>query len=113
MAELIQGLHVDVTATELQCLLEGRLKYHQDKITAYSAQLVQLNKVDAALAEDAEMISKTSGTSPKSSLDQAIKKHRDQSVYYAFMAKHVVSGATYRLNEQDLTRLGIQSERYY
>lgn len=113
MAELIQGLHIDISGKELKGLLEGRLKYHADKVAAYEKQFIQFDKVDRALAEDAELISKTNSASPRQSLEQAIKKHKDQTIYYKFMADHVVVVATYRLGEQELSRLGIQSDRYY
>lgn len=110
---LIQGLHVDVKGTELKELLLGRLKYHQDKVANYDKQLNELKKVDKALAEDAEAISKFSNASPAQSLEQAIKKHKDQTIYYRFVADHVITTATYRLGEQELYRLGISSERHY
>lgn len=110
---IIEGLHVDVKGTELKDLLLGRLKYHLDKVSNYEKQLVELKRVDKALAEDAESISKFSTASPAQSLEQAIKKHKDQTVYYRFVADHVITTATYRLGENELLRLGIQSERHY
>lgn len=110
---LIQGLHVDVKGTELKELLLGRLKYHQDKVAGYEKQLGEMRKIDKALAEEAEAISKFSNASPAQSLEQAVKKHRDQTIYYRFVADHVVTTATYRLGEQELYRLGISSERHY
>jgi hypothetical protein len=109
---LIEGLHVDVKGTELKELLLGRLKYHNDKVSNYEKQLVELKRVDKALAEDAEQISKFSTQSPAQSLEQAIKKHKDQTIYYRFVADHIITAAVYRLGEHELQRLGIQSDRY-
>lgn len=113
MAEIIHGLHVDVSSDEMKELLVGRLKHHTDKVSFYEKQLLEMKKVDAALTAEAQEMGKTSTRGPLESLEQAIKKHRDQTVYYKFMTDHVVQGATYRLDEGALIRLGVQAERYY
>lgn len=110
---MIQGLFIDVTSEELKKMLLGRLEYHKNKLAVYQKQLGQLEEVEKTLQAEAEVISKTSHGSPKSSMEQAIKKHSDQIIYYEFMAAHVVPSETYRLGEQELTRLGVSSERYY
>ena len=110
---MINGLQIDVTAAELKTLLLGRLKFHQDKVSFYEKQLSSMRSVDAALTEEARRMGKTSTAGPIESLEQAIKKHSDQTIYYKFMADHVVASETYRLAENDLVRLGVQAERYY
>lgn len=110
---MIQGLFIDVPSTELKVMLEGRLKYHQDKVTMYQAQLAGLEKLEAGLDEEARRLGKTSTATPKESMQEAVKKHSNQVVYYKFMAEHVVPNETYRLGEQELTRLGVSSDRYY
>ena len=110
---MIEGLHVDVSAAELKELLLGRLKYHDDKVSHYEKQLGEMEKIDRALAEEAEVFSKTSTASPKKSLEQAVQKHKDQTIYYRFMSTHLVMNETYRLSEADLTRLGIAMPGYY
>ncbi len=113
MSQIINGLHIDVSSDELKTLLLGRLKYHQDKVGFYEKQLVEMKKVDAALTAEAQEMGKTSTRGPLESLEQAVKKHKDQTVYYKFMAEHVIANATYRLDEAALLRLGIQGERYF
>lgn len=110
---MIQGLFIDVPSTELKAMLEGRLKYHQDKVTMYRGQLEGLEKLEAGLDEEARRMGKTSTATPKDSMQQAIKKHSDQVVYYKFMSEHVVPNEVYRLGDNELARLGISSERYY
>jgi hypothetical protein len=114
MAEIINGLQIEVPAEELKTMLLGRLKYHQEKVTVYKDQYEKMAKVEGMLAEEATQISKTSNSrNPTDGIKEAIKKHEDQKVYYKFMSEHVVAGAVYRLNEQDLIRLGVQADRYY
>jgi hypothetical protein len=110
---MIQGLFIDVPSTELKTMLESRLKYHTDKVTMYTQQLEGLEKLEAALGEEARRMGKTSTQSPKESMEQAIKKHADQIVYYKFMSEHVVPNEVYRLGDGELHRLGVQSERHY
>lgn len=111
--QIISGLHIDVGSDELKTLLLGRLKYHEDKAAFYEKQLGEMRKIDAALSAEAQEFAKTSTRTPAEALEQSVKKHRDQTVYYRFVADHLVKDAVYRLTEADLTRLGIQSERYY
>lgn len=109
---MITGLHVDVKSEELKSLLEARLKYHSERIEFYESQLKKMKEVDAAMASEAAEFSKVSNRSPVESMEQAIKKHRDQTVYYKFMAEHVVANEIYRLAESDLMRLGISPNLY-
>jgi hypothetical protein len=113
MAEIINGLQIEVPAAELKVMLEGRLKYHQDKVVAYTKQYEQMAQVEGLLAEEANQIGKTSNRSASDGVKEAIKKHKDQTVYYKFMSEHVVTSATYRLSENDLVRLGVQADRFY
>lgn len=113
MSTIINGLHVDVSSAEMKTMLLGRLQFHTDKVAFYEKQLSEMRKVDAALSAEAQEMGKTSTRSPLESLEQAVKKHKDQTVYYKFMADHVIADATYRLDESALIRLGVQAERYY
>ena len=110
---MITGLFVDVPSAELKSMLEGRLKYHQNKVDAYTSQLEGLEKLESALGEEAKQLGKTSTATPKENMLQAIQKHANQVIYYKFMTEHVIPNETYRLGENDLTRLGVQSDRYY
>jgi hypothetical protein len=114
MAEIISGLQIEVPAEELKTMLLGRLKHHQEKVRVYKDQYEKMLQVEGMLDEEATSISKTSNSrKPTDGVKDAIKKHEDQTVYYKFMSEHVVSGAVYRLNEQDLIRLGVQADRFY
>lgn len=110
---MIVGLHADVKGEELKSMLEGRFRFHTDKVAAYEAQLEKMKEVDKALSAEAESISKTSTASPMESIQRAIQKHRDQTVYYKFMAEHIVTTEVYRLDREELISLGIATERYY
>jgi uncharacterized protein (DUF342 family) len=110
---MITGLFIDVSSVELKSMLEGRLKFHQDKVEAYTSQLEGLEKLEAALGEEAKKLGKGSTATPKDNMLQTIQKHSNQVIYYKFMAEHVVPSETYRLGENDLMRLGVQSDRMY
>jgi hypothetical protein len=109
---MITGLHIDISSDELKELLLGRQKYHQNKVTAYEKQLDVMKKAEALLDEEREDIGKVSNRTPAESLESSLKKHANQVVYFTFMADHVVPNETYRLNESDLHRLGVNPDRY-
>lgn len=109
---MIQGLNVDVSSEEMKSLLLARLKHHQDKLALYEQQRGEIETVEKTLASEAREHSKFSHGSPMQAIDEAIKKHRSQIIYYKFTSEHVVPNDVYRLAELDLIRLGIQSERY-
>jgi hypothetical protein len=104
---MIEGLHADVPGEELKELLSGRYKYHSDKVKTYEAQLVQLEQFDKTMENLAASMSKTSNATPADSVRQAVKTHRNQAIYYKFMAEHVVVTETYRLESSELVSLGI------
>lgn len=110
---LIIGLHVDVPGAELKDLLDGRLRHHEQRLTGYQKQFEDMRKLTQELDEEAAKITKTSMRSPLESIEEAIRKHQNQMVYYRFMASHVNIQAIYRLSEADLVRLGIQADRGY
>jgi hypothetical protein len=106
---MITGLHVDVPSAELKILLQKRLEHHQSKVRLYQEQVEKMQQVNAALQQEAEGFHKGSTRSPEESLRESILKHENHAIYYRFMAEHVIPDETYRLNEQDLMRLGIDS----
>lgn len=109
---MIEGLQIDVKGSELKKMLEDRLKYHKDKSKALQGNLEKLADIEKTMDAEAEAIGKFSNASPRGSLESTIKKHKDQSIYFKFMADHVVVDETYRLTEADLYKLGIQGRDY-
>lgn len=109
---MIEGLHADVTGTELKTMLEGRKKYHEDKRAFYERQRIEIEKAERALADEAKSMGKTHTRSPLEAVDDALRKHDAQIIYYTFMAAHVNLSETYRLSDHDLVRLGVTSERW-
>jgi len=84
----------------------------KEKVALYKEQVEVMLKADEKLKNDRELIGKTSTTSPVETVEQAVRKHENQVVYYKFMAEHVVASEVYRLSENDLQRLGISGDRY-
>lgn len=108
----IDGLQVDVPSAELKELLKARLTYHQHKVDAAQKQLVELERIDRALAEEAEGQGKFTNASMSDSIRQVLEKHKKQVVYYSFMATHVVPDESYRLTVDDLVKLGVKEHIY-
>ena len=105
---MIEGLKIELPSAELKTLLEARLKFHQQKMEAYTDQRARLAESEAALGKEAKRQGKFSnGNSPLDNLDDAIERHSNQCVYYKFTSEHVIPNETYRLAEIDLSRLGI------
>jgi hypothetical protein len=113
MPEIINGLQIDVKSDEMKKMLSDRVAYHESRIAFYEKQQEVMSKVDAAMAEESAAISKTSNRSPSETIGDALKKHRDQLIYYKFMHEHVIEDSVYRLSENDLVRLGVKSDRHY
>lgn len=110
---MIEGLHVDVPSAELKELLIKRLHHHESRISFYTKQLAEIEKVDDALRAEAQQYSKVSNASgPVDSIRTSIQRHKDQCIYYRFVSEHLVPGETYRLEESDLRRLGFSPDRY-
>lgn len=111
--ELIQGLHIDVSAAELKGLLEKRVEYHAHKTEIYERQLADLTKIDKTMADEAEEQGKyTNNTNAADAMKRTVKDHRDQGTFMKFLAAHIVTGATYRLAEADLQRIGVKGRGF-
>ncbi len=109
--EIINGLHVDVPGAELKELMAARLKHHQEKAEFYEVQHKKMAEVDAEMAKEAAIHSKISNSAAET-IESALKRHQNNIIYYKFMVNHVNVGAIYRLTENELQRLGIQSSYY-
>ncbi len=119
MSQIINGLQIDVPAEELKAILASRIGYYDLKASKYTKALekdVKLqaaqDEVDAELAEEAEAIGKYANSSMGSTnradqLKAKITQAKNQANYFKFMSEHVVTGATYRLDNTALQLVGI------
>jgi len=108
MSEVVKGMPVDVPAAELTELASARAKYHEAKAAFYASQAVELEKGEMDDPQDGM---------PKSmnalqDLRRRGAEHTNKARYLDFVADHVTLGATYRLDKDALTDLGIVASRY-
>jgi hypothetical protein len=128
--ELIEGVKIDVKSDEMKDVLAKRAEYHKTRASWYESQLKSLREAQGAIAakivedagdeEDEEMAANLSnaygkgsnfrGDSPIDQLASKVKAHRARQAYFRFMSEHVIPGKTYRLKEDDLTRLELLSQ---
>jgi hypothetical protein len=78
---MIEGLKVDVPYAELVKHLEARRAYHLDRANHYRGQhTVTLRDM----------------------LDRKVDGHTERADWFKVFAEHLVTGETYRLDDQDL-----------
>lgn len=91
---MIQGLHVDIPASEMKAHLTARAEHHRAKALFYSQKTDELRK--GGLQETGHT------RDPLSDIDNRGKEHATKAARFAFVAAHVVTGETYRMSEHDL-----------
>lgn len=102
---MIEGIKIDVSSDELRDHLQARANYHDDKQAFYSTQAQSLK--DGGIRSEAAV-----SNDPVNSLEQSARSHGEREAFFRFLAEHLVDDETYRLSEQDLTRIEIVS-RYF
>ena len=101
---MIEGLKIDVPSDELIEHLKERADYHTEKSKFYTGQVEALRQGGVGASPVSN--------DPVTSLESSAKSHQDRAAFFNFLDEHVVLDETYRLSEQDLTRLEIVS-RYF
>lgn len=96
---MIEGLKIDVTRDELLEHLNARRSYHRERREFYETQTSQL--VAGGIRDT------LASNDPTQSLANSAKQHGQKEGLFGFIADHLIEGETYRLTEQDLTRLEI------
>jgi len=96
---MIEGLRVELSSEELRGYLEDRALHHRERRNFY---LRQVENLSAGRVEEMAVTN-----DPISSLKQSARTHGERSDFFEFLSDHIVPGETYRLSEQDLTRIEI------
>lgn len=112
---MIEGLKIDIKAAELQKLLVDRLNHNKERLAYWQAQRKHIETAMGPLAEEVkDAYSKlgSSSQSPLTTADNNIANHRKQILFYGFTSEHLVQDETYRLSEDDLSRIGISPNRW-
>lgn len=97
---MIEGIAVTVTGTELQQLCEERASHHRKRVKIYADQIkgMKRNNIESA---------NLSGGDPIANLESRMDKHVDDAAEMEFTAAHLDLKEKYRLQRDDLARLGI------
>ncbi len=93
---MITGLHIDITFEEMRVHMAARAKHHRDKAEFYQKKAEELR--GGGLGETGH------SRDPIRDIDDHAKKHAEKAGKFAFIARHLVSGETYRLDEHELTK---------
>jgi len=96
---MIEGVKIDVSSAELEQHLRERVAHHGERTEFYRGQVDALR--EGGVGQQAAT------NDPISSLEQSAKHHADRAAFFRFLADHVVPKQTYRLSEQDLTRIEV------
>lgn len=102
---MIEGLKIEIGASELRDHLIKRATYHKDKREFYTKQALSLR--EGGIQNEV-----ANSNNPVQSLEQSAKSHGEREAFFRFLGDHIVLSEDYRLSEQDLTRIEIVS-RYF
>lgn len=103
---MIEGLKVTVTAEELRGLCEARAKHHRERAQAYAEQVAGF---DAAQLETRHHLS---GKNPREVLRDKQREHWEDASELKFIGGHLKGGEEYRLDREDLRKLGLAKDRW-
>lgn len=107
---MIEGLKVTVNGVELIGLCKARATWHRVKAGRYREQA----KSYADLVENDQAFSnKTSRGDLASQANESAGKHESQGQEMDFLAGHINPDESYLLENADLFKLGIVSDRHY
>jgi hypothetical protein len=94
---MIEGIRIEVKSEELTALLKERAAYHADKAAWYAEQIKNL--------KNGGLRPEHVSNDPLSGLERSHQDHQQKAALFSFLRDHVISGETYRLSENDLSRL--------
>ena len=103
---MIEGIKIELASAELREHLGGRAEHHRKKAESYEGQVVGLKEVadgDEVRFHSANVVD---------TLQNKVREHRSKAALFSFLAEHLIPDETYRLSENDLTRIEIVS-RYF
>ena len=95
---MIEGLHFDIEVKEMKEHLELKARHHDGRRVFYERQVTQLREGGAEAMQ-------YSGGDPMKALNDKANQHQGRSIYFQFLADHLIEGETYRLSESDLRTL--------
>jgi hypothetical protein len=96
---MIRGLKIEIPTQELREHIEARAQYHRDKAEWYAGQVRNLRAGGEGLGEY------HASNDPVASLQRSEHSHQERCAFFSFLAEHLIADETYRLTEEDLSRL--------
>jgi len=108
--DVIHGIRLEVTGSELAVRLEQRIRWHRDRNDALIGQMKKLAEVERDAANE---LANTIGRyeSPRLVLEKRVREHQERASFLAFLRDHIVRDATYRLDSIDLRMTEILPDR--
>ena len=103
---MIEGLKVTVNAEELRGLCVARAKHHRERARAYGEQVASFD------AAQLETRSQYTGKNPREALRDKQREHLDDASELDFIGAHLKADEEYRLEREDLRKLGIAKDRW-
>jgi len=97
---MIEGIVVTLTGTELKKLCKERAAHHRKRAKVYVEQIKNMKR------NNIETANMSSGD-PIANLESRMDKHTDDAGEMEFTAAHLELKEKYRLQREDLARLGI------
>ncbi len=107
MSTIIDGIICTVSGAELKELCRKRSEYHKNRAEYYLKQFQAIPEEDRSAPSGASNVK-----TPAQSMQDRFKTHDSESAELSFTAEHIKLDAEYRLDRQDLVRLGIASSSY-
>jgi len=108
--DVIHGIRLEVTGSELAVRLEQRIRWHRDRNDALIGQMKKLAEVERDAANE---LANTIGRyeSPRLVVEKRVREHQERASFLAFLRDHIVRDATYRLDSIDLRMTEILPDR--
>jgi hypothetical protein len=98
---VIEGLKVELKTEELRAHLETRAQHHEKREAEFAAEVKRVGDAMEGMGPGHSTMGE--------GLKGAAKRHRDEhaskATFFALLARHLVEGEVYRLDDSDLSRL--------
>lgn len=105
MSEVIKGVPLDFSGTELISHLLKQAKHHEERAVFYHSKIEEFE----SMGYKDENIS---GGDVMKRLTDKVNQHTEQAQHFGVMADHIRPDATYRLDRQDLVFVGLLKRAY-
>ena len=108
--DVIHGIRLEVTGSELAVRLEQRIRWHRDRNDALIGQMKKLAEVERDAANELAT-TPDRYESPRIVLEKKVREHQERASFLSFLRDHIVKDATYRLDSIDLRMTEILPDR--